>query len=206
MTRRLRALDRALTALVGLLLLAAALLTLAWTRGWTLGGTLHLPHDVHTGPVTDTLRAGWWPWTFAIVTVVLGLLALRWLLAHVPTPSRRALRTVNADDAGATRLDLTALAEATGSRFADLAPVVAARGSYRQVRGEHVVEVRAAVDDRTSSRLVAEAVRTIDAELQAAFEDGHAHLRVLLGAPARLSSFTARSTSTGTLVNATRTD
>ncbi|MCW2759121.1 MAG: hypothetical protein JWO46_2867 [Nocardioidaceae bacterium] len=183
MSSRTRAIDRAATGLVGLLLVAAGLLVLDWRYDVVLG----LQRRLDMSGVLDVLATGWWPWVLAVGCVLLGLLALRWILAHVSTPTGTVVRTVNDDERGRSRLDLTSLATASASRFADLAPVVSSGGSYRRVDGHHVVEVRAAVDDRTSARLVAEAVRTVDDELQAAFEDGAAHLRVLLGSPSRLS-------------------
>lgn len=182
MSPRTRAIDRLLTALVGLLLVAGGLLVVEWRYHLLLG----LGRRLDLTQVDDVLRSQWWPWVFAVAGVVVGLIGLRWLLAHVGTPSGVVVRTVNDDARGSSRLDLSSLAAASAARFAELAPVVSSGGSYRRIEGHHVVEVRAAVDDRTNARLLAEAVSSVDADLRAAFNDGAAHLRVLLGSPSRL--------------------
>ena len=189
MSPRVRVLDRLSTALVGLLLVAGGLLVLEWRYDLLLG----LGRRLDLTSVQDVLGSDWWPWAFAVGGVLLGLVGLRWLLAHVATPSGTVVRTVNDDEHGASIIDLSSLATATAARFADLAPVVSSGGSYRRIDGQHVVEVRAAVDDRTSAGLLAEAVSTVDADLRAAFNDGAAHLRVLLGSPSRLPNAMTRT-------------
>ena len=189
MSPRVRVLDRLLTALAGLLLLAGALLVLEWRYDLLLGLGRRLDLD----PVQGVLSSEWWPWAFAVGGVLLAVVGLRWLVAHVSTPNGTVVRTVNDDEHGASIIDLSSLATATAARFADLAPVVSSGGSYRRIDGQHVVEVRAAVDDRTSAGLLAEAVSTVDADLRAAFNDGAAHLRVLLGSPSRLPNAVTRT-------------
>lgn len=189
MSPRTRVIDRLATALVGLLLVAAGLLAVEWRYDLVLG----LARRLDLTGVDDVLASQWWPWVLAMAGVSLALLGLRWMLAHVSTPNGTVVRTMNDDDTGSSRLDLSSLATATAARFAELAPVVSSGGSYRRVDGHHVVEVRAAVDDRTNARLLAEAVGAVDADLRTAFTDGAAHLRVLLGSPSRLPTAISRT-------------
>ena len=76
MTRLAVAFDRVVVLLVGGVLVAAAVLTVAWQRG-AIGGGGRLRMVF-----LDVMTAPWWPWASAAVGVLLILVGLRWLLAH----------------------------------------------------------------------------------------------------------------------------
>ena len=80
MTRLLVALDRIAGLVLALVLVAGGLLLL----DWRLGLVLDLPIVAHISPVLDLVGRVWWPVVAAVIAVLLVLLALRWLVAHLP--------------------------------------------------------------------------------------------------------------------------
>ncbi|QIG42160.1 hypothetical protein G5V58_04710 [Nocardioides anomalus] len=180
MSRRTVVLDRVVVALVGLLLLAAGLLAVDWRTGTVLD----LRDRLDAGPVLDVVDAGWWPWVCAVVGVVLALLALAWLLAHLPHRGPGRTRLAGSDQGGTLEVELRSVASAVADRLADLGPVTGARGTTDRVRGTTVLEVRGRVEPDADTDALDRAVRTCAAEVEQAFA-GAVPLRVLLDAPRR---------------------
>ncbi len=181
MNPRPDALDRALVAHVGLLLAAAGAGLLGWHQDWfpQLGETLR------TDAVADAAHSGWWPWAVAAGGVLLGLLGLRWLVAHVPGRGPGAVRLAASGPTGRLEVDLRATADAVGTRLAGLAPVTGVRTTTSESRDGSVLEIRARLEPEADAESVVAAVRTCREELDAAFPDHEVGLRVRLSSPRR---------------------
>lgn len=181
MNPRPDALDRTLVALAGLLLAAAGAGLLGWQQQWfpQLGETLR------TGAVADAADTGWWPWAVAAGGVLLGLLGLRWLVAHVPGRGPGSVRLASSGVTGRLEADLRATADAVGARLAELAPVTGVRTTTSEARNGSVLEVRARLEPEADAEAVVEAVRTCREELDAAFPDHEVGLRVRVSSPRR---------------------
>lgn len=181
MNRRLRVLDRVVVLVVGLALLALGLLGLDWRYGWVLD----LPTALDADPTVDVVTTGWWPWAAAAGGVVLGLLGLRWLVAHLRRPGPASRRLAETDPTGLLEADLRSVAAACAERFATLAPVDGMRGSTARVGARTVVVLTGHIDPYADPTGVAEAAATCAADLDAAFPGEGLTCRVVLDAPRR---------------------
>lgn len=179
MSRKLNALDRVVTLLVALALGALAFFAFDWRYGWVFS----YPEQLSTGPVTTAVEATWFPWVFAVVAVVLGLLALWWLASHARRPHESTVRLTGSDNTGRLDLDLSSLASATADRFGQLAGTDSVRGRTRSLGSQQVVEITARLDPRADGPSVAAAARTCAADVAAALPDGDATCRVLVEGP-----------------------
>lgn len=182
MTRRLAFLDRVATLLLAVLLVVGGLALVDWQQD----RVLTLPKSVDAAHVLDVVGTSWFPWAFAGGTLLVGLLALWWLLAHLPRPPRTQVRTESGDRHGAVRVDLSSVANAAAERFATLAPVIGTSGSVRSIGGRDVVEVRATIDLRADAQLLQEAASRTSREVAASLKTVEPATRVLLDTQRRV--------------------
>lgn len=181
MTPRLRLLDRTVCLVLGLALVALALVAFDWHYG--VVGTYD--DALGTTAAVDVVESSWWPWAFAAAALVLALLALAWLLAHLRRPGPGSERLDASDPTGRLEVDLRSAASAVADRFAELAPVAHARGTTEQ-RGRHVLlVVHGHVDPAADADTLAEATATCTREVAAAFPDDDVRFRVVLESPRR---------------------
>lgn len=180
MSRRLVAVDRLAGVVLGLLLLSTGLLAL----DWRLGRVLDLPTGIDTTALVDVVTSSWWPWAFAGGAVLLGLLGLRWLLAHLLRSGARSTRLAASNETGRLTVDLGSLASVAAERLEASAPVSGVRGRAHTVRGHTLVELSGQVDaDADADDLVTAAGACIE-EVAAAFEaETPVTCRVLIQAP-----------------------
>lgn len=148
------AVDRLVTALVGLVLGAAGLAAAAWERD-------RLPQFAHDArrTVESWNPAGWadtswWPWALTGATVVVSVAGLYWLWAHRP---RRAASLIGSDDA---RVDLTSAAQNAAAALASSPGVDAASGRVVDTGTGRLLRISARASDAgtPSADLLASAV------------------------------------------------
>jgi hypothetical protein len=181
MTSRLRLLDRTVCLVLGLALVALALLAFDWRYG-VVGS---YADTLSTSAAVDVVESSWWPWAFAAGALVLALLALAWLLAHLRRPGPGSERLDASDPTGRLEVDLRSAAAAVADRFAELAPVAHVRGTTEQ-RGRHVLlVVHGHVDPAADADALAHATATCTREVAAAFPDDDVLFRVVLESPRR---------------------
>lgn len=191
MTRRLAALDRAITLVVGLALVAGGLALLDWRYGWV--GTWGTA--VNTSGFADTESTGWWPWAYAAAGIVVGLIGLVWLLAHAPRRGERAVRLSGASDHdGAVRVDLNTVANAVAADFEARTTVTGVKGTARRRGTTHVIELRGHLDRRATGADIESAAARCAQNVSEAFPDGNTVCRVLLGSNRRRTKLTRAST------------
>ncbi len=182
MTRRLVVIDRLVTLVVGLALVAGGLALLDWrfelVRSW--------PQEIELGRYSELSGQSWWWWSVGGAGVVLGLLAVLWLLAHVPRPHRAPVRTENRTELGSVKIDVESLARTAGRRFQSLAPVIEASGASRRLRRQDVVELKARIDLRSDGPLILEAARQTRDDVEATLPGRQVACRVLLSGPRRV--------------------
>lgn len=161
MSRLVATIDRTATMLLGLLLIAGALLVVVWRFDWWS----YLPQRSDTSAFNDVFAYGWWPWAETAAGVVLLALGLRWLWAHVPS---RGVGELNLPDSGPTgrgRFHATAVASAAADELADAAGVRSAKGTVRRDRGQLVVDITATIDATANLTDLAPAADRVMAQL-----------------------------------------
>lgn len=184
MTRKLSIIDRLILIVIALGLGAAAAAALDWHFGWSG----RLEGSLTTDAIADADSASWWAGATTAATVVLALIAVWWLLAHLPRRSEGVVPLDNDDDAhGTRRVDLRATASAVADSFGATAPVSHTRGTVHRLRGTHVIDLRADLDPRGDTSEVRTAVESLQRDLAVAFPDGTVQARVLLGQGRHLS-------------------
>lgn len=181
MTRRLLTVDRVVGLLVGLALIAVALLTLDWR--YRVVGTYG--SILQTNGVQSTLGTSWWPWVFAAVALVLGLIALAWILAHLRRRGPGDVRMSASNENGRLEVDMRAVASAAAEYLGSIAPLVDVRGTTRTYGGCTVLELSGHVDPGADAHAITEGARTCTEHVTMAFPDERVECRVLLDAPRR---------------------
>jgi len=182
MTARLLRTDRVVTALLGLVLVGGGLLVLDWRYRLVFTG---YSDALSTTAASDVVGRGWFTWAGAAVGLVLGLLALAWMLAHARRLGRSTLRLAASDERGRVAADLRAVAGAAASRLGALAPVTSVTGSTRVYRSRTVIELRGYVDPDADVAAITEAADRCASEILAAFPDDDVTCRVLVDGPRR---------------------
>ena len=178
MTRRLAAIDRIASTLVGLVLVAAGAALLDWRYRWL--GTRD--ETLSTARLDDVASSAWWPWVFAAVGILLGVLGLLWMLAHAPRRGERAVRLPGASDrTGSVRVDLHEVARAVAADFEARTNVTHVRGTARQQGRTHVIELRGQLDPHATGDSIESAAARCTHDVSEAFPDGTTVCRVLLG-------------------------
>jgi hypothetical protein len=179
-TRRTRSLDRIVTLLVGLVLLALGLA--AWE--WRLDVTGRLSPTLRTDGADTVLDSSWWPWAWAAVGVVLGIVGVLWLVAHLPRPTRGRSRIDGSDASGRLEVDMASLARTLADRWGELAPVAGVRG--RTAPDAHdLIELVGHVDVEAEAEALLQGTEQVETEVEQAFPDGSVRIRFLLQGPTR---------------------
>ena len=179
-TRRTRGTDRAVTVLLGLVLIALAALLWEWRLDLT--GLLD-PEGEITG-VGPAVGSEWWPWVAAALGLVLGVLGLLWLLAHLPRPTRGTTRLSASDATGRLEADHASLATSLAERWSSLAPVTGTRGRTSPDAPD-VVLLTGHVELEADPADILDAAAQVEREVVEAFPDLDVRVRFLLEGPSR---------------------
>lgn len=157
MSSRVNGLNRSLLTLLGLLLLAAGGLGLAYSFGAFGDGQHPL---VPEGMRAFAADQPWSWWAVAGVCLLIALLALVWLLAQLRTDRVGSVDLTTDDRDGLTTLNGGAFTDAVETETKQLRGVVGASAHLRDRRGRRlllgvdlaeyadIAEVRSAVEDR----------------------------------------------------------
>jgi len=178
MTRTLAGLDRLLALLLGLVLLVAGIAAIVWKGGW-----YHQAPRTLTAPwLSSATTASWWPWAAGIGGIVLILLALRWLVAHLPHRRAASVKLAGSDHTGNLTADLKAVAAAAATSLADTPGVRSTSGTAITDRGQLTLTLTATLEPTANLATVAAAAERTCAQLAAALPDpniaAQVHLRV----------------------------
>jgi len=146
MTRGVRAVNRIVAFVVGLVLLVVGIAAVLWWAG-VLGDVWQAtPTALDPGRVDEVTGASWFGWVATASGVVLGLLALWWLVAHLGTPRVGTITLAGSDASGRLTIDVGALAGHVAEQARRLPGVVGARTTVDLERGRHVLVSTLQVD------------------------------------------------------------
>lgn len=182
MTRKLLGFDRFIVLVVGVGLVLLGLLAVDWKNHYVLNS---YSDTLRTSATGDVLTSSWWPWVFAIAGVILGVLALWWLLAHLRREGPSRLRTNVSDETGRVEVDIRSVATAAAAYLATVAPVVNPRGTTRTYGGTTLVLLRGRVDPAADVESLTQAATTCTNHITAAFPNDKVECRVVLDSPQR---------------------
>lgn len=183
-SRRTLVLDRAVTLVLSVALLAGGGLAVWW---WS--GTSGLAEQVDLGPAESTLAAVWWPAVAALVGLVLVLVGLRWLLAHLGGGQVPTLHLRGSGEGGRLEVDPSRVAAAAAAAFADTAGVRSARGRIVRDRGQLVARISATIELDADLAGLAHRADEVSADLDRALgrQDLYCSVELRVGGPAGLS-------------------
>lgn len=178
--------DRIATLLLALLLAAAGLAGLWWWSGREVSGT-SLPGTSRTARVADALENPGVAWGVAAATVVVALLALRWILAHLTRPTVSRLRLEGSGDEGRNEALAGKVLSAAADAFAATEGVRSARGSVVRDRGELVARIDATIEPEADLAHVARRADEVSGQLNAVLgrDDLRAAVRLRVAARGR---------------------
>lgn len=112
------AVDRIVTLLAGLGLVVGGASVFAWHQGYLARDPFRFTATRISFPwMTSTVGASWWPWAAGAVGVVVGLIALIWLLRHLTGGRVGTLILPGSGAEGALRLDIGAAASAAADEI-----------------------------------------------------------------------------------------
>lgn len=162
MTRGALNLDRLVVLVIGVALVVAGIAGIAWWAGWFPGD----PGSVHaTGLVTSTRRP-WWPWAVGAAGVIGALLALRWLLAHVPRHGVKQLTLPGSGDQGRLDVSTSAVTDAACEELGATRGVRSATSHTRTDRGQLVAVFDVTVEQGADLAAVAAAADSVAGQLR----------------------------------------
>ncbi|TWS20671.1 alkaline shock response membrane anchor protein AmaP [Tsukamurella asaccharolytica] len=156
-----RVLDRGLTLLVGLLLLAGG----GWLLAYRLGEStvVSATHRLRPDEIARVPEQPWWPAVVGIGGVLIVLIALWLLLRHLVTNSAK---TVSATDGGT--VDLDKIADAVAEDLSSNPLIVKARSTTLEHKGQPLIRVRVTAARGAPVKELAVLARSTQREVTAA--------------------------------------
>ncbi|WP_432574307.1 hypothetical protein [Kineococcus sp. SYSU DK005] len=180
MSRSVLALDRLVALVVGLVLIALGLAAAAWYPGWLARLWPAAPRELQLRTATDAFAASWWGWAAGAAGVVLVLLALWWLLAHLPRRGVGTLPLPGSARGARLLIDPDGPVDTAADVLAGTPGVRSARGRVLRDRGRLVVDVRATVEPDADLAEVVAAADAVTGDLRHVLgrEDARARVRL----------------------------
>lgn len=185
MTRAPFKTDRFATIVVAILLIVVGLALIDWRYQLVVDG---YPQQISLGSLPSWAASSWWPWVFALATVLLGLIGLMWLLAHTRRTTVKAVKMPQSDVHGTITLDTASLADAVANSLQDAGPFTSVKATMTELKGANTLQLTAQLDEYADGSSVDEAVHVLHSQLQSAFPDQGVSARVLLTEPRSLRS------------------
>lgn len=160
MTRVVIAIDRLAAFVFGVVLVALGVGALLWKTHWIP----RTPELITAPGLVTASQTHWWPWAVAGVGALLVVLALRWLVAHLPL-TRIKQTTLSAGDGGVISADLGEVADAAARALQASPDVYSAKGRAVLDRGVRTIELAVTSHSPTTLGAVIEAADEVSAQL-----------------------------------------
>lgn len=181
MSRLTLAIDRLATFLLALVFLALAGLALLWWHGGWSG----LPRSVSTSSVSRATGTSWWPWAAGVGGLILAVLAIRWLLGHIPVRSVGELTLAGGSSAGRLAAQSSTIVQTAGEVFSDTPGVRSVRSRMIRERGQRVADFRAVIEPEADLGVVARSADVIAADMRGVTGRADLYCRIHLKVAAR---------------------
>ncbi|MBO1755017.1 alkaline shock response membrane anchor protein AmaP [Allobranchiibius sp. CTAmp26] len=177
MSRAPYKLDRLATIVIALLLIALGLALIDWRYHLVLHG---YSRRISLGSLPNWAATSWWPWAFAVATLILGLIGTWWLLAHLRNTTTKQTKMPQSDPHGTITLDTASLASAVADSLQKSGPFTSVKASSSQAGAATTVLVTAHLDKHADGTSIHEATQALQTQLRSAFPDQGVTARVLL--------------------------
>lgn len=177
MSRLTLAVDRIVTLLIGLVILATGLYALLWWQG----RLTNMPARVHTSVLNDVTAHAWWPWAVGVGGVILVAIGLRWLAAHLPRRSLPAFRLPGSAARGRLEIESSAVADAAARELSAMPGVRSVRARLVQDRGQDVLSIRGQIDSDADLVALGHAADAISGHVAQAAARDDLRCRIQLG-------------------------
>lgn len=167
-TRSVVAFDRIVVLLLGLLLVLGGAALIAWQLG-----ALQRVWPAAWQPIQETVRldtsfldAGGWPWAIGVGGIALVLLALAWLLGHVPSRSVGTVVLPGGPLPGTLRIDPTPVVRTAAEQLRSHPGIRRASGEVVRERREIVARLRITLESTGNLHDVTRAVEQVSTEMR----------------------------------------
>jgi hypothetical protein len=167
-------LDRVVTFIIGLTLIAVGVLAIIWR----LDLYPTIPDRTNTSAALARTTTPWWPWAVTIAGLILVLLGVRWLWAHLPIKRVAQLNIPGTGPKGRLQVNTKAVAAAAGDALTSTTGIRSARGTINRDRGQIVVDLRATADADANLHAIANGADQVAAELAQVLERPDLYCRV----------------------------
>ena len=168
-TRKTLLIDRITTFVLALAFLAAGAAAIWWWSGRSVNGT-ELPATSSTTAAADLVDQTWFAWTGAVVSVLVALVALRWIAAHLTPNTVSRLRLGSSDPTGRLDANASKVAGAAADAYADTLGVRSAKGSVVRDRGQLVARIDATIEPDSDLALLARRADEVSSQLLTVLE------------------------------------
>lgn len=168
-TRKTLLIDRITTFVLALAFIAAGATAIWWWSGRSLNGTT-LPATSNATSAIDLVDQTWFAWTAAIVSVVVALVALRWIAAHLTPNKVSQLRLGSSGTTGRLDANASKVAGAAADAYADTLGVRSAKGSVIRDRGQLVARIDATIEPDSDLALLSRRADEVSSQLKTVLE------------------------------------
>ena len=180
MTRAVTAIDRLAAFVFGVVLIALGAGALLWNTHW-----IPRTPEVITAPgLVTASETHWWPWAVAGVGLLLVVVALRWLVAHLPM-TRVRQTTLSVGTGGVVSADLGEVADAAGRALQASPDVHSAKGRAVLDRGHRTIDLTVTSHSPTTLGAVIEAADEVSAQIAVVLGDDAVATRTVVHVDAR---------------------
>ncbi len=171
MSRGIDRFDRLMVGLVGAVFMVVGVGCMVWSTrstSWWPQWIQQLPDRVSIGPAVSWLASPWWPWVCGVSALLLAVIAVRWLVAHLPSKGVGYLRLpddADSRDRGVLLVDARAAADAAALALNSLPGIETAVGSLDDVDGQLVARIDATIEATADLRAVGRSCDQVSAQL-----------------------------------------
>lgn len=190
MSRSVLGLNRLLAVLLGIVLIVVGLAAAAWGAGWLVKVWAAAPTTLQLKTATDAFAMAWWPWATGIAGAVLILLAIWWLLAHLPRRGVGTLTLPGSGGSGRLLIDPAGVAATAADILAETTGIRSSSSRVMRDRGQLVVALKATVEPTADLRSVITATDEVTTDLAQVLgrDDARARVRLSVARRARHQS------------------